>query len=81
MEFVRRVCASPLELGLSMIFPFTKCPDLWELDTGDFAIIGVDITPRVETRLPPDVSVSPEERVILIPRKLLISAKNNIPAE
>ena len=31
------------------------CPDIWELDNGDFAIIGTDITAVAIAKLPPDL--------------------------
>ncbi len=54
------------------------CPDIWELDTGDFAVIGADIT-DVSTRLPASASCGPDERIVRIPRKTLVLAKADIP--
>jgi hypothetical protein len=56
-----------------------NCPDIWELESGDFAIIGVDITANAKGILPASAGCGPEERVILLPRKLLINAKHDIP--
>lgn len=82
MKFVRRVSKSPSELGLTLLILRTPwCPDIWEADTGDFLVIGQDVTQRVRGKLPPGVAVSPGERVILVPRRLLASAKPNIPDE
>jgi hypothetical protein len=55
------------------------CPDLWELDNGDFAIIGTDITDVAKTKLPPTAGCGPDERIVRIPRNLLVSAKSDIP--
>ncbi|MBU6402324.1 MAG: hypothetical protein KGS61_18560 [Verrucomicrobia bacterium] len=55
------------------------CPDVWELTNGDFAIIGRDITAEAACHLPPGASCGPEERVIVIPRRTLVSAKSGIP--
>jgi hypothetical protein len=55
------------------------CPDIFELDTGDFAFIGRDITKDMICHLPPGASCGPDERIILIPRKSLILAKPDIP--
>jgi hypothetical protein len=55
------------------------CPDIWELESGDFAVIGVDITATAKTKLPPTAGCGPDERVILLPRNLLINAKRDIP--
>jgi hypothetical protein len=54
------------------------CPDILELDNGDFAIIGADIT-KALNELPPDVSCGPDERIVRIPRRILVAAKSDIP--
>jgi hypothetical protein len=54
------------------------CPDIWELADGDFAIIGADIT-DLAAQLPPGAGCAPHERMIRLPRQLLIGAKRNIP--
>lgn len=55
------------------------CPDVFELETGDFAIIGKDITHDAIGQLPQDASCGPDERIVVIPRKTLIDAKLDIP--
>ena len=55
------------------------CPDIFELKDGDFAIIGTDITPELETQLPPSASCGPDERIVRIPRRTLVLAKPDIP--
>lgn len=55
------------------------CPDILELENGDFAIIGVDITDLVAGKLSLGASCGPDERVIRIPRKTLVLAKSDIP--
>ena len=54
------------------------CPDIWELDNGDFAVIGADIT-GTSDNLPPSASCGPDERMVRIPRKTLVLAKADIP--
>ena len=54
------------------------CPDIWELDTGDFAVIGADIT-DASTQLPASASCGPDERMVRIPRKTLVLARADIP--
>jgi hypothetical protein len=54
------------------------CPDIWEMESGDFAVIGVDITEHAG-QLPPTAGCAPTERMVRIPRKLLIQAKPHIP--
>ncbi len=56
-----------------------SCPDFFELDNGDFAIIGEDITSIASTVVLPDSGVGPTERLIRVPRALILSAKSNIP--
>lgn len=55
------------------------CPDIWELDTGDFAIIGTDITTTAIAELPPSAGCSADERIVRLPRRLLVNAKRDIP--
>jgi hypothetical protein len=55
------------------------CPDIWELDTGDYAIIGIDITATAKPKLPPTAGCGPDERIVLLPRNLLVGAKRDIP--
>lgn len=55
------------------------CPDIWELEDGDFAIIGADIT-GLAAQLPPTASCGPDERMIKVPRRTLVLAKRDIPA-
>lgn len=57
-----------------------SCPDLFELTTGDFAIIGQDITAETVPSLPRDAGCGPGERIVRIPRRLLVSARCDIPA-
>ena len=54
------------------------CPDIFELEDGDFAIIGADIT-AAAGQLPPSAGCGPDERIVRIPRKTLVQAKHDIP--
>jgi hypothetical protein len=54
------------------------CPDIWELDNGDFAVIGADITDAAG-KLPPSAGCGPDERIVRIPRKTLVLARHDIP--
>ena len=53
------------------------CPDILELENGDFAVIGRDIT--AEASLPSWANCGNGERIICIPRELLVKARNDIP--
>ena len=55
------------------------CPDLFELETGDFVVIGKDITPEIISQLPQGATCGRDERIVVIPRKTLILAKPHIP--
>ena len=55
------------------------CPDILELESGDFAIVGADITVEAAGKLPPGVSCGPDERIVRIPRRILVGAKRDIP--
>lgn len=57
------------------------CPDIFELDSGDFALIGRDITAEVAGHLPADASCGPDERVIWLPRRTLVLARPDIPQQ
>lgn len=55
------------------------CPDLFELVTGDFAIIGADITQEASACLPPGSGCGPQERIVRVPRRTLVMARVDIP--
>ncbi len=76
-SFRRRLGKSALELGGTNATP--SCPDIWELDNGDIAVIGRDMTEQYTDRLPDGVSVVADERVVVIPRNMIIAAKPDIP--
>lgn len=78
-SFLRRLGKSSQELGQTA--DHDSCPDIWELDNGDIAVIGRDLTSEYETRLPTDVSVGAGERLVIIPRKTITTAKADIPDE
>ena len=55
------------------------CPDIFELHSGDFALIGINITNEIVPHLPSDASCGPDECVVRVPRKTLVLAKRDIP--
>jgi hypothetical protein len=77
MNFVKRIGPDP-HAGGAQTFACQGCPDIWELEGGDFAVIGTDIS-DVADRLPPSASCGPDERIVRIPRKTLVLAKSDIP--
>ena len=75
--FKRRLGKSPQELGHTT--DNADCPDIWELENGDIAVIGRDLTVPLGGKLPAGVSVAADERIVVIPRSMLIAAKPDIP--
>lgn len=73
----RRLGRSPAELGNTD--RVSGCPDIWELDNGDIAVIGRDLTESYARRLPPGAAIAEDERLVIIPRNTLTSAKADIP--
>lgn len=57
------------------------CPDLFEMTDGDFAIIGIDVTDDVVPHLPPSAGCGPDERIVRVPRRIVIAAKADIPSD
>jgi hypothetical protein len=76
--FLRRIGPDPHANG-AMTIALNNCPDIFELESGDFAIIGIDITANAAPKLPPTAGCGPDERIVLIPRNLLVNAKSDIP--
>ena len=76
--FKRRLGPHPHANGATT--PCLKgCPDMFELESGDFAVIGRDITTIAAPALPRDASCGTDERIVVIPRRILIHAKTDIP--
>ena len=78
LKFLRRLGPDPHANG-AQTYALNGCPDILELDGGDFAIIGSDITAEAACRLPPTVGCGPDERIVRIPRRTLVMAKPDIP--
>lgn len=76
-RFRRRLGKAAAELGNSRTT--NDCPDIWELDNGDIAIVGRDMTAVFAGRLPPDVRIAADERLVVIPGNMLRAAKPDIP--
>ncbi|WP_405143990.1 hypothetical protein OG589_40390 [Sphaerisporangium sp. NBC_01403] len=53
------------------------CPDIWEME--NIAVVGRDVTASYADRLPSDVTIRADERLVMIPRHLPTSAKADIP--
>ncbi len=75
--FVKRIGPDPHANGAQSV-GCQGCPDIWELDNGDFAIIGLDIS-DLTCKLPPSANCGPDERMVRVPRNVLVAAKRDIP--
>jgi hypothetical protein len=78
MTFTRRIGPDPHARG-AKTSALQGCPDILELEGGDFAVIGNDITADAAAKLAFGASCGPDERVVRIPRKTLVLAKPDIP--
>ncbi|UWE12232.1 hypothetical protein [Actinacidiphila bryophytorum] len=76
-SFARRLGKSAAELGNSQ--SDDDCPDIWQLDNGDIAVIGRDLTSRYARQLPDGVRLGEGERLVVIPGNMLSAAKPDIP--
>jgi hypothetical protein len=74
--FAHRLGRSAKELGTSR--EDDDCPDIWQLDNGDIAVIGRDLTTQYGARLPDGVSLRADERLVVIPGSMLSAAKPDI---
>jgi hypothetical protein len=75
--FLRRLGSDPHGNG-ARTENLRGCPDIWELNDGDFAVIGKDMT-ACANLLPSSASCGPDERMVRLPRRILIGAKRDIP--
>ena len=76
--FTRRLGPDPHANG-AMTSSLSGCPDILEMENGDFAVIGVDITSEAEGKMAFGANCGPDERIVRIPRKTLVLAKSDIP--
>lgn len=74
MKAIRRLNAAIGSAGRK------TCPDFFELDNGDFAVIGEDISALAdEVLVIPGAALGPSERLVRVPRAVFTSAKPEIP--
>ena len=76
-QFTRRLGKSARELGETD--RRDGCPDIWQLNNGDIAVIGRDLTANYTEHLPADVTIAADERLVIIPGHMLSHAKPDIP--
>ena len=56
-----------------------NCPQVLEMNDGDFAVVGLDITEEAVTAMPAGPGVGPKEKVVKIPRQVIIAARAELP--
>jgi len=78
--FKRRIGLDP-HIGGGKTPAADGCPDIWELENGDFAIIGFDKTRELVPALPASASCGVDEGIVVIPRNLLLNAKSYLPSK
>lgn len=76
-ELRRRLGKSPEDLGTTD--NVGGCPDIWELDNGDIAVIGRDLTEAYTDRFPRGAAIAHDERLVILPRSTVLAAKADIP--
>jgi hypothetical protein len=76
--FTRRLGPDPHANG-AQTSSLDGCPDILELEGGDFAVIGVDITDSAAGHLAFGAGCGPDERIVRIPRQTLVLARPDIP--
>lgn len=77
-SFARRLGKRAVELGPPASEDDDGCPEIWELDNGDVAVIGRDLTEAYRSRLPDKVNIAQDERLVVIPGRMLSAAKPDI---
>lgn len=76
MQVKRRLGKAPQARGC---LSDSNCPDVFELSDGRFAVIGLEMTEEIRGLLPSDAGVGPGERVVVLPREVLVDARPDIP--
>jgi len=77
--FLRRIGPDPHRNGRKTEAA-SGCPDIWELESGDFAVIGITMDREAATQLPPTAGVGADETMVRLPRRVLVEAKPAIPS-
>lgn len=77
--FLRRIGPDPHAQGAATP-SLNGCPDILEMDSGDIALIGIDITDEAKKHLRFGASCGPDEKIVRIPRKVILAAKADLRA-
>lgn len=54
------------------------CPDIWELENGDVAVIGLRRTTSLLSALPAGAGCGPDEEIVVLPRSLILGARKDL---
>jgi hypothetical protein len=54
------------------------CPDIWELENGNIAVIGIRGTANLKAVLPISANCGVDEEIVILPRSVLLAAKKDI---
>ena len=71
--FTRRL-DSPLGASRTLCSGGHGCPALLEMEFGDLAVVGLDITDIARDKLPADCGCGQGERIVQVPRSVLAGA-------
>ncbi|MFF5300906.1 hypothetical protein ACFY5F_16255 [Streptomyces sp. NPDC013161] len=72
----RRIGRSPEARGSTC---GANCPDVFELCSGHYAVIGTEQTKKVQEAHPEMRELAPSEIVVVVDRQTLIDARQEIP--
>jgi hypothetical protein len=78
IRVVRRLGSTPQQRGSAQEM---SCPDIFELASGDFAVIGTDVSGDADllASLPADAGIAAYETVVIVSRATFLHAKRDIP--
>ncbi len=54
------------------------CPDIFELEDGNFAVVGTNRTAELRGSLPADAGIAPYEELVVITRETLLAAVKDL---
>jgi hypothetical protein len=54
------------------------CPDIWELENGNIAVIGIRGTANLKAVLPIGANCGVDEEIVILPRSVLLAAQKDI---
>jgi hypothetical protein len=75
--FKRRIGPAPIPGGPCSAAD--GCPDIWELESGDFVVIGFERSSQLTPLLPAGVFRNEGESIVVLPRHVLVKAREYIP--